>query len=342
MTSVEFMRPQRIGFVIPGLGLSGGINIILNWARVLAKRGNPVDIISAHGGGTPYHFIPNDEMIGVEFITLNTALDRSYSLVLASWWETVYDLFKLKSERKAWFLQAYEAQFTSNKLMHDRYDEVVALKIPIIAIADWLKTLFVNYFGYKDSDISVIKNPLDKKIWCKQDRSEVGPVKFIVEGPSGDPRKNIHETIKLVNKLRVPYFWVGAGTEPSWVGPTCEGVFTNVTYSKMPEIYAKADVMIKASNAEGMFGPPLEMFATGGTSIAWAVEGAEEYMVDGFNCRLSPMNSLRKLKDIVGELSCDRGQVEMLKANALETASRWPTWDDMEDKIVSTIEKYTR
>ena len=67
----------------------------------------------------------------------------------------------------------------------------------------------------------------------------------------------------------------------------------------MPPIYGSADVLVKASNAEGMFGPPLEMFSTGGTAVAWHVQGAEEYMSDRYNSLLVPMNSWLDRKSVV-------------------------------------------
>ena len=39
------MAVKRIGIVLPALGISGGINIVLNWAAILAKSGYHVDII---------------------------------------------------------------------------------------------------------------------------------------------------------------------------------------------------------------------------------------------------------------------------------------------------------
>ena len=62
-------------------------------------------------------------------------------------------------------------------------------------------------------------------------------------------------------------------------------------------------------------------------------------MVDGYNCRLVPMNSWGKLEQVVRELSGDRKQVAALQANALVTVKGWPTWDEAEGRIVSTIEQ---
>ena len=106
----------------------------------------------------------------------------------------------------------------------------------------------------------------------------------------------------------------------------------------MPRVYGSADVLVKASNSEGMFGPPLEMFATGGTAAAWHVQGAEEYMSDRYNSYLVPMNSWPRLTEAILELADSPDRVRVLQENALATAKAWPTWEEQADQIVATIE----
>src|SRR5262249_37727012 len=109
-------------------------------------------------------------------------------------------------------------------------------------------------------------------------------------------------------------------------------------YQQMPSIYASADVLVKASNAEGMFGPPMEMFATGGTAVAWHVQGAEEYMSDRFNSYLVPINSWTCLWRSIRELADNPDRVRFLQQNAFATIEAWPTWEDQSEAIVATIE----
>src|SRR5690606_34571275 len=126
--------------------------------------------------------------------------------------------------------------------------------------------------------------------------------------------------VQLLERLKVPYSWVGAIVDHSLVGPNCRQVEVQVPYQRMPAVYADSDVLVKASNAEGMFGPPLEMFATGGTAVSWDVQGAEEYMADRYNCRLVPMNSWTRLTEAILEMVEDPGRVRTLQENALATA----------------------
>ena len=55
-------------------------------------------------------------------------------------------------------------------------------------------------------------------------------------------------------------------------------------------IYRSCDVIVKLSYVEGMFGPPLEMFHCGGTSIVYDVTGHDEYIVHGKNGLVAKKN----------------------------------------------------
>jgi hypothetical protein len=163
-------------------------------------------------------------------------------------------------------------------------------------------------------------------------------VQFLVEGPDFDRRKNVTRTVSLLEKLGVSYRWVGSSVDRSVVGPKCRGVHEQVPYHRMPEVYGSADVLVKASNSEGMFGPPLEMFATGGTAVVWNVQGAEEYMSHRFNSLVVPMNSWPQLATAVLELCHNPERVRLLQENAIATAQAWPSWEDLADQVLSTVE----
>jgi hypothetical protein len=147
----------------------------------------------------------------------------------------------------------------------------------------------------------------------------------------------VAQTVRLLEKLGMSYTWVGSRVDRSLIGPNCYGIQEQVPFRQMPQTYGSADVLVKAPNSEGMFAPPLEMFATGGTAAVWQVQGAEEYLSDRYNARLVPMNSWSQLAEAILELAEDPEQVRSLQQNALATAAAWPTWEDQADRIVATV-----
>jgi hypothetical protein len=211
----------------------------------------------------------------------------------------------------------------------------------VITTAHWLEQHIQRHYAFDSKQTSCVLSGLDKTLWkpvAREPLSGRRRVRFLVEGPVIDPRKNAARTVRLLEELGVPYRWVGSVVDPTLVGPNCFGVEQQVPYRQMPQVYASADVLVKASNSEGMFGPPLEMFATGGTAAAWHVQGAEEYMSDRYNSYLVPMNSWSHLTEAIRELADDPDRVRILQENALATAEAWPTWEDQAEQIVATIE----
>ena len=337
------MAVRRIAIILPGLGINGGINIVLNWALILAKSGDHIDLIlpSRHEGFN-IPFLSDDDGRLLQTTSVNEARCHHYHAAIATLWTTIATMVELNADHYAWFMQAYESQFLElNSPVQADFDELVASQVNVITTAHWLEQHILRHYNFEPRRTFCVISGLDKAVWKSMPREPLQPggrpVRFLVEGPLHDPRKHVVETLRLLERLGMTYKWVGATVDPSLTGPNCCGVEERVPYHRMPEIYGWADVLVKASNSEGMFGPPLEMFATGGTAAVWNVQGAEEYMADRYNSRLVPMNSWVRLAQAVVELANDPAQVRTLQENASVTAMAWPTWDDQAEQIRTTI-----
>ncbi len=338
------MHLKRVGFVLPAMGIYGGINIVLNWAAILAKCGYHIDLIlpsSAVGARVP--FLSEQDGRLLHQISERDARRHHYHAVLATIWPGIAQLVELHADHYAWFMQAYEGQFLElNTPAQADFDELVASELNVVTTAHWLRQHILRHYNFEPKQTSCVVSGLDKSLWKPVPRDPLRPggrpVHFLVEGPPADPRKNVARTIRLLEGLGLSYTWVGSAVDRSLVGGNCRGVQEKVPYERMPQVYGSADVLVKASNSEGMFGPPLEMFATGGTAAVWHVQGAEEYMTDQYNSLLVPMNSWSRLAEAVLELADDPHRVQTLQENALATAEAWPTWEEQADQIVAAVE----
>ena len=330
------MAMKRVGIVLPCLGIYGGINIILNWAAILAKAGYYLDLIlDPRECHAKVPFLSEADGGLLHLISKLEARRHHYQAVIATFWMSMAELAGLKADHHAWFMQAYEAQFLDlNASSQVDFDELVASRMNVITTAHWLQQHILRHYAFDSKQTFCVISGLDKTLWKPMPREPFRGhrrVRFLVEGPVIDPRKNVAQTVRLLEGLRVPYMWVGSAVDRTLVGPNCFGVEQQVPYHQMPQVYGSADVLVKASNSEGMFGPPLEMFATGGTAAAWHVQGAEEYMSDRYNSYLVPMNSWSCLTEAIRELANAPDRVRFLQENALATAEAWPTWEDQAD-----------
>jgi glycosyltransferase involved in cell wall biosynthesis len=338
------MPLKRVGILLPSLGIYGGVNIALNWAAILAKSGYHLDLIvsrSSSGGSIP--FLCEEDARLLHVISDGDARGHHYHAVLATIWTSIPHLLDLDVDYCAWFMQAYEGQFLDlNDPRQADFDELLAAEINVITTAYWLQQHILRHYSFEPKQTFCVISGLDKALWKPVPRDPLGrgnrPVRFLVEGPTVDPRKNVAQTVRLLEQLGVRYKWVGSAVDAALVGPSCDGVLGKVPYQRMRDVYGWADVLVKASNSEGMFGPPLEMFATGGTAAVWHVQGAEEYMSDRYNALLVPMNSWPRLAEAVIELADAPDLVRSLQENALATAEAWPTWEDQAEEILGVFE----
>jgi glycosyltransferase involved in cell wall biosynthesis/GT2 family glycosyltransferase len=338
------MALKKVGILLPSLGPRGGVRIVLNWAMILARSGYRVELILPPSlAGAKIPLLAEEEIRLLHRISEFEARRHCYYSVLATTWSSISLLAELNADCHAWFMQAYEAQFLErNARGQAEFDELIAGQMNMITTARWLQQHILRHYNVEPKQAFFVLSGLDKTLWKPWPRARLKargrPVEFLVEGPVTDPRKNVAQTIRLLERMGVRYRWVGSRVDRSLVGPNCSAVEAEVPYRRMPAIYAAADVLVKASNAEGMFGPPLEMFATGGTAVAWNVQGSDEYMSHWYNSLLVPMNSWHKLAETIRELVDAPERVATLQEHALLTAEAWPTWDDQAGQVVATIE----
>ena len=137
-------------------------------------------------------------------VTEEQAGALTFDVVFASWWETLVPLSRLRARTYAIFSQALEAQFYAPGAWEQKWVErMVQSEIPVITIANWLRHHFVTHFGVPEERVCTVLNPLDPALWrptAPTYPKNDGAVRFLLEGPSSDPRKNVKPTIELLER----------------------------------------------------------------------------------------------------------------------------------------------
>ncbi len=328
---------KKIAFILPTFGISGGIYVALKTANLLATHGRyQVTILLPNR-----REIANKKWIAwperVRILSYAEAGPEAYDMVFATWWETLFEAVRFKARTYAFFMQALEGSFYRWGAPEQRVYEflIKSHRFPTIASARWLLNHASQpaYYFVCGMDRSVFY-PTSPVIPHSPQKT-----RFLIEGPVCDPRKNVARAIQLLEHISVEYVAVGPDLSEDDLGPNCLRLFKAVPIQQMAAIYSSADVLIKLSNAEGMFGPPLEMFCCGGTALCWDVPGAEEYMVHGYNSLLAPMNHFSTVVEYIHKLVKDRELVETLKSNAKKTAGSWPSWTEIREKVLTCFDQ---
>src|SRR5919197_2223094 len=76
-----------------------------------------------------------------------------------------------------------------------------------------------------------------------------------------------------------------------------------------------------------MYGPPLEGFHMGATTVTTAVTGHEEYVRHGWNGLVVEWDDERGTARALDLLARDHDLLHFLRHNALRTAMAWPSWE---------------
>jgi glycosyltransferase involved in cell wall biosynthesis len=149
--------------------------------------------------------------------------------------------------------------------------------------------------------------------------------------------KGIDTAIKLACNSTADEIWV--------VGPINSKIrdgrirsFGSVSRGEIAKIFRSSDVLLKTSFVEGMFGPPLEIMACGGTVITYNVTGHSEYIRHEVNGMIIQAGNEDMVTESIDGLKSDPVKLQRLKFGAIETAKNWPDFSQSSQEFVKAIE----
>jgi glycosyltransferase involved in cell wall biosynthesis len=320
----------KVAFVVNDLQLSGGIGVVVEHAGQLARRhGFDVTLVLAREQEVPgwrYRGLSDVAVLG-----LPAARDVRFDVALATWWETTYALFELGADRYGYFLQSLEDRFyrpeaparLAAALTHD-------LPVALITEARWIaETLEAMRPG---THVHYVRNGIAKDVFSGPDEPVVltsGPLRILVEGSLHEGFKGVSEALLAAAAMQEPHHVTlvtpdGSRPQP---GAHADRAVGPVSPTDMAALYAQSHVVLKLSRVEGMYGPPLEGFHMGATTVTTAVTGHEEYVRHGWNGLVVEWDDIRGTARALDLLARDRALLHFLRYNALRTAAAWPSWE---------------
>lgn len=330
------LEGARILIGVGSLGISGGTNLILQYATALCDSGADVTLGFINGNASDIKWQTGLANLKIE--KLSELQDTYFDLGIMTWWPTVSRMLDIKCSRYLYFVQSLESRFALNYVNSDEQYEAAAtymLGLPIVTVASWLQNLMMSQ---TPSKVWCVKNGIDKRIFpvsSARSKSTSDKLTVLVEGALDVPMKGVTETLKHLSELENINVW--------HVNPAnSKSAFSDRTINQMPiremsKIYSQVDVLVKMSRVEGMFGPPLEAFHSGATAIVSEVTGHDEYIVDQYNSLVVGVDDFEQMKIAVDTLSRDRYLLEKLKNNALQTAADWQSSEISKLHFVSVV-----
>jgi len=360
---------MKITFVLPTLGLTGGMRVLSIYTELLQKRGHKILIVSApqrpptllqqlgslvRGRGwqpapqkEPSHFDKVDvERRVLEINRPITDVDvPDADIIMATWWETAEWVAKLSNSKgaKVYFLQHYEA---FDYIPKGRVEATWGLPMHKIAVAQWLADIAQNV--YNDMSVSLVPPTVDtKQFYDPQLRSKQPQGKQSVPTVgmyySTTPWKGCDIALKAfsiaakkIPNLRLVAF--GSGETPPTYLPLPEGTEYIIapTQDQLRESYSRCDAWLFSSRSEGFGLPIIEAMACGTPVIGTPAGAAPEMLAGGGGILVNlddPEDMARAIKQIC-QLS--DAQWREMSEIALNTVINY-TWEDATDLFEAAL-----
>jgi len=332
---------MKVAFVLPKIQLAGGIYIVLEHARRLAKDHDvDVTIVLSRDVKVRHPFPSVEHLV---CIGLEEAAGRTYDVALATWWETIFALPSLEAKRYGHFIQNFEDRFyrPSENVLRLRAAAPQMLPLSFVATSSWLAEQLRTI--QPGAQCYVVLSGIDKEVFpisAPEFSPPAAPLRIVVEGPPAVWFKGVSEAVASVKRMREPHeltLVTGEFSAPLEMEAVAHEVFSRLTHNEMAELLARSHVLLKLSRVEGMAGPPLEAFHMGATAVLTPVTGHDEYAIHGWNCQVVGFDDLAGTARTLDLLARDRKLLHVLRTNALATAREWPDWSTSTAELASVL-----
>ena len=253
---------MKINIILPFKRMSGGIRVIYIYANYLVQEGHDVccylPAVSYRGKGQSSFFrlrasISNtfkreswyETHFPVRVVPqINNLFVRNADVVIATAWQTAYDVIKLDKSKgkKFYFVQGLETYNGDKEII----DQSFMLDMHIITITNGLKKYLLQY----NNRIDVVYNGLYDNEFIKGEKEKKSNFSVMVLYHE-EPTKGTEDGIKVIKQLREE----GNNVEGILFGRKVTGefpdyfhIYQNPPRNKLMELYAHADVYLFTSH----------------------------------------------------------------------------------------------
>ena len=344
-----------LSFVTSSLYLSGGVQVVVEYANRLAGRGHQVNIVVPHAaidaeteaGVSPAVALCESQLplcprAGFFYqarlaISLAQAIPSS-DLVIATHTPTIVPTIMAtltRPQRRLWLYMDYAEMFKGRLaeswlLQHGPawFDRILTLSEASRqdAIMSGAKEVLVVGLSLNAAELFVPRGASREK--------KDGPVVMYL----GDarPRKGLAEFLAAAEQVHqnIPGLrLLIVSKEPLSVAASlaCE-IVVKPSREALPDLYRRSDVFVFPSWGEGFGLPPLEAMACGVPVVVTDSRGVREYARSGENCLMVPPRNVGLLAEALYRILSDLNLARTLAQAGVATAARF-NWEVCVDRF---------
>jgi len=354
---------SRITWVLPPMGLSGGVRVASVYAQKLHERGHTVQVVAPphkqpslkrrigsvlKGQGKvksqrnrPHHFQPLD--LPVKVLETNRPVLASdvpdADVIIATWWQTAQWVSAMPASKGAqvYFIQHDESHLTNQPA--DQVRATWALPMRKVCVAQWL----TDRVGEAASQpVTTVPNSVDGELFYSEPRvrSQTPVVGTMLSKEPWKGSDICFEAVRLA-ATDVPGLTLSAFGELDPVGKWAMDPGWRYEHRPSPErlreIYAGCDAWLFGSRFEGFGLPILEAMACRTPVIGTPAGAAPELIAKGGGTLLNSEDPADMARAIVDLYSASAEDWRVMSEAAHRTATQY-TWDDAADLFASELQ----
>ncbi len=318
-----------INIVIPGVGLTGGIQVVFTYAEYLKKHGHDVmfytplkayDVKNSNNElKNSIHVITNTikriwrykiikkyKTISYDVevnpvLLINDSTIRDADITIATAWPTAYSVNKLVKNKgiKIYFVQGYEVW--NNEILGKKS---YTLDLHKITISKWINDQLTNQLG--GSGFPVVFDGIDlERFNANKKINEDGSNFHFLMLYNDLPNKGVSDGLVAFENVKKEYpniklSMFGMKTNPNL--PPYVEYFNNPSKDEIKYLYESADVFIFPSLEEGWGLTPLEAMASSCAVVGYNTGCMIDIGVDNENVLLSLPGDVNMLKQNIRKL----------------------------------------
>lgn len=328
-------KPKKIAFILPGVGISGGIAVVFKHAEMLMNAGHDAFVINVGEMGTGDWYSNNPVPI-VHVSDNRTYLFNRINLLIATGWSTVEWINRISADRKLYFVQSDERRFFIEPSLQRKIHQTYLTSCEYFTEAFWIQRMLQNEFGHS---AKYVPNGLDSKIFYPDNPlmpRTPGKIRILLEGPIIVPFKGMADSYAAIEGLDCEVWIVSSAGKPPahW---KYDRFFESVPFGEMRKIYSACDIFLKMSRIEGFFGPPMEAMACGCSVVVGKVTGYDEYIVHEHNALVVEQGDILGAKMAVTRLISDNTLRNSLIQAGFQTVKNW-SWERSAKAMLEVVD----
>ena len=333
------MKMHKILFLLSARALSGGVLVVRQHAKLLAQKGYEVTVSYLYE--SDFDNCANEKLADVwparEVRHADLPADEQFDVAVATWWETAYHISTVKAKGYAYYVQGFESRmYPPDSVWPLLVERTFQADFEFIAVNSGLQKHLQGKFNRLSK---LIPPGIDTDDYACAPRLKSGEkLRVLVEGSPDSESKRVEfafDVLSHVPAIEVVYVSPSGKGKPNW---RMDHFFESVPHAEIPSICRSCDVILKLNKDESFSMPVLEAFAAGATAIAAQFHGGSDYIVNGKNALVVPVDDTDAAVKALIKLKDDRELLSKLKEAARITAHGF-NWRELSTEMESVLQK---